>query len=130
MTTLKSRLAALGVEVGERPSPMRKIRAENLEDLTQRQRVLIADDLGLYVDYIFSLELACAKLAGEVERRDAAIREAVERECDRVLTAVAQDIGIEYVKARIDGWRATEQALERLQDKLDKIRARSAQEGK
>jgi hypothetical protein len=86
MSTLKQRLAALNVEVGERPSPMRKIRAENLEDLTQRQRVLIADDLGLYVDYIFSLELALASLAGEVERlraENAAKLPLVELEAER-----------------------------------------------
>lgn len=49
---------------------------------------------------------------------DAAISAAVAAERERVITAVRQDIGTEYARSNRDGWRATSEALERLDSKL------------
>ena len=54
---------------------------------------------------------------------DAAIQRAVERERERVLVDVAQGIGTEYARASDGGWRATCEAMERLQDRLAALRA-------
>lgn len=49
---------------------------------------------------------------------DAAIADARRKAIEETLTAIAQDIGTEYARASNGGWRATCEALERIDIKI------------